>query len=570
MICQPNTSGDVSGPKGRRLIQAFILGILASTVSACATDKPPDDGGNSSENGGGPSQDGRDGGGPPQAIGMGSEAVGMSSMDGGSSSRDGGSGSMDGGSGSMDGGSSATDGGNSSMDGGSSSTDGGNGSMDGGNSSDPGIVPPDGGAASPDSRAGCQDGRFTTLHGEGTMSGEGNYMPCLMDLRMSSGELSLNIAADGSVLRAVVMEPLGIAVSADHGETWERRLLPKDAPTFVEDSYLDPVTGRLFYTAAASSSVLFSDDLGKTWSTGTVKFNASEPDASSGDWPKMFAGAPTKPRQNGYPRNTYLCNWTVPLGITSPFRCYRSTDGGQTFAPVGPEFASGECSASDVTPGMAVGRGVVDSRDGTIYLPVEHCNDSYLYVSRDDGETWTVKPIPDSGSNGSLTLLLNGLGPEVTAGQVTDHLALDSAGNVYVMWVAKGMVPTLTHSKDGGESWSAPIRVTPPDVLNATLPSMTVRPDGRVGVSYYGTADGKTWTGYLTISADVTVKAPVFETASVTRPGEPLMDQACCYADGLLEYTSAKWAQDGSLWAAFAKYQKSGTLGAVVGRLVPR
>jgi hypothetical protein len=545
-------------------MQAFVLVILASAVSACATDKPGNASGNSSANGGGPPDVGRD---PSKVVGRpseedskGSTTIGNISMDGGTASVNGSKASVDGGKVSVDAGTMAS--GNVSM--------AGNGSKDAGNSSDGSIVPPGGGAASSDSRTGCQVDRFTQLHGQGTVSGEGSYMPCLMDLGMSSGELSLNIAPDGSVLRAVVTEPLGIAVSADHGETWERHLLPEGAPAGVEDSYLDPATGRLFYTAAASSSVLFSDDLGKSWSKGTVQFNPSESDASSGDWPKMFAGAPAKPRENGYPRNTYLCNWTVPLGIASPFRCYRSTNGGQNFAPVGPEFAASDCSASDVTPGMAMGRGVVDSRDGTIYLPVEHCNDSYLYVSKDDGETWTIKPIPDSGSNGSITLLLNGLGPEVTAGQVTDHLGLDSAGNVYVMWVAKGMVPTLTHSQDGGESWSAPIRVTPPDVMNATLPSMTVRPDGRVGVSYYGTADGKTWTGYLTTSADVTVEAPVLETASVTLPGEPLMDEACCYANGLLEYTSAKWADDGSLWAAFAKYEKSGKLGAVVGRLVPR
>jgi hypothetical protein len=236
---------------------------------------------------------------------------------------------------------------------------------------------------------------------------------------------------------------------------------------------------------------------------------------------------------------------------------------------VGPEFVSPGCSSWDVTSGMAVGRGVVDSRDGAIYLPVENCNDSFLYVSKDEGETWKTTLIPDSGSNGSLTLLLEGLGPEVTAGQVTDFLGLDSAGNVYMIWVAKEMTPMITHSKDGGETWAPAVRLTPPSVKNATLPSLTVRPDGRVGVSYYGTADGKTWTGYLTTSADATVEAPVFETASVTPPGEPLMDEACCYAQGLLEYTSAKWSEDGSLWAAFAKYQESGTLGAVVGRLVP-
>lgn len=62
---------------------------------------------------------------------------------------------------------------------------------------------------------------------------------------------------------------------------------------------------------------------------------------------------------------------------------------------------------------------------------------------------------------------------------------------------------------------------------------------------------------------------PIFETAGVTPVDAPMMNESCCFANGLNEYTSARWAPDGSLWAAFAAYRDDGDLQAVLGRLVP-
>ena len=114
------------------------------------------------------------------------------------------------------------------------------------------------------------------------------------------------------------------------------------------------------------------------------------------------------------------------------------------------------------------------------------------------------------------------------------------------------------------------MRINPPGVLQTVFTGIAVTPEGRVGISYYGTTDKQVWTGYLSISEDPTASAPTFETAAVTRPGKPLMPEACCWASGPQEYTIPRWAPDGSLWAAFVATVPQGDAQGVLGRLVKR
>ena len=114
------------------------------------------------------------------------------------------------------------------------------------------------------------------------------------------------------------------------------------------------------------------------------------------------------------------------------------------------------------------------------------------------------------------------------------------------------------------------MRINPPGVLQTVFTGIAVTPEGRVGLSYYGTTDKQVWTGYLAISDNPTAPLPTFETASVTRPGKPLMPEACCWASGPQEYTIPRWAPDGSLWGAFVATVPKGDAQGVLGRLVKR
>lgn len=423
----------------------------------------------------------------------------------------------------------------------------------------------------------CHADRRTVRHASGAVQGAGAYEPCLIDTGMTTGESGLAISRDGTLLRSVTTHPVGIAVSSDNGATWERRVLPADAPAAIADSVIDPVTDRYFYSGA-SSPVFGSDDHGVSWQTGV--FDADD----RNDWNRVFIGRPVTPRAEGYPNNIYYCNWTLPLGIVTSTRCYRSVDGGRHFVTAGPEiYLPEECRNASIPGAAQYGRGVIDPRDGAIYLPVGFCGKVELAVSRDEGATWTRHVVANTDVKGFGSLfdairspawrrqVVSGrynLAPAMSTGQFSDALGIDAAGRLYIVWIDSAFRPVLSWSADGGATWSAPAPFQAPGVTQALLPSLAVTPEGRVGISYYGSTDNElTWTGYLTISDNPTAPTPTFETAAVTRDGAPLMPEPCCWASGAQEYTAAHWAPDGSLWAAFAATAPSGDARGVLGRL---
>lgn len=442
------------------------------------------------------------------------------------------------------------------------------------------VVPAHGDEPGPD---GCDRTRATVVHrGSDPLEMDGTFVPCLIDTGMTTGESGLAIDSAGALFRSVATGPPGLAVSTDDGVSWARRELPPGATTMLADGYLDPVTDRYFYTGFGSGPVYSTDDRGSTWTAGTLGRTPLP-----GDWPRVFSGRPVTLRDNGYPTNTYYCNWTVPIGVTSGFRCYTSTDGGGHFTPSGPDIGPEVCADPLYTPGTVHGRGIVDPRNGTIYLTISVCGRLDVAVSTDEGASWTRRPIPGVRLTGFTALLdtidspawreqnlggrLNPVGPELSAGIYSDSIAMDALGRLYVVWVdAETYLPRLAASSDGGTSWSVVESVVPEGVVQATLPGVTVTRGGRVGLSYYGSTDKRTWTGYLAITDDAVAPVPIFQTATVTPADRPLMPEPCCWANGLQEYTMPRWAPDGSLWAAFAGSRPAGDFQGLVGRLVPR
>ena len=104
--------------------------------------------------------------------------------------------------------------------------------------------------------------------------------------------------------------------------------------------------------------------------------------------------------------------------------------------------------------------------------------------STDGGQTWsppvTIAGVRAFGIDGSRT------------GAGLPAAAIDGRnGNLYVAWEDERFTPgtdqvVLSRSTDGGQSWSAPQRVSdgPDDAGNFT-PAVAVTPQGWVGVSYY-------------------------------------------------------------------------------------
>lgn len=132
---------------------------------------------------------------------------------------------------------------------------------------------------------------------------------------------------------------------------------------------------------------------------------------------------PNLPRP-AYPNGLYYC--AQGLG---PANCALSLDGGETFGPAVPTWTT-EC-------GGLHGHIKVSPNDGTAYLPNRGCDGRQgMAVSTDNGMTWTIRTIPDSGPSES----------DPSIGIATD-------GTVYFGFINGDGHPEIAVTHDKGVNW---------------------------------------------------------------------------------------------------------------------
>ncbi|GAC1413738.1 MAG: hypothetical protein NVSMB57_09280 [Actinomycetota bacterium] len=238
---------------------------------------------------------------------------------------------------------------------------------------------------------------------------------------------------------------------------------------------------------------------------------------------------------------------------------YRSDDKGRTFTPCGPDaFSATGRETQAFTPGPTSGTQVpkpVIGPDGSIYV---------LYATGDPrgsgafDHLWmsaTPKCIPNSIFTSHLVYT----DPGSSLAQPFNGIAMDGGGTLYVLVSGHLNANEKTDnvwifsSKDRGETWSQPIRVSPPRLTANMLPAIAAgRRKGEVAVGWYGSSTGtqrsdksNVWRYYIATSLDG--GAHFAQSA-----GSPVMHRGP-QARALLDFTSLGVEPgSGAVIAAFA------------------
>jgi hypothetical protein len=238
--------------------------------------------------------------------------------------------------------------------------------------------------------------------------------------------------------------------------------------------------------------VLHSPDGGRTWDpapVGVKVWRGDEPEVKLEDMPRIWSDSGARSPYRGH---LYMA-W-IEWQLTQSIILYtRSTDGGRTWAR--PARISTRAGLPRDDNGAVVGPIGTVAPDGTQYVVWNEGLNITLAVSRDGGRTFAPsRPVvavapPYFGGAGGIPGLSRAMGfPQV---------GIDPRGGaLYVSWsdYRNGDVDVfIARSRDGGATWSAPLRVNDDPVHDGAdqfLQWMAVDPeDGSVNVQFYDRRD---------------------------------------------------------------------------------
>jgi hypothetical protein len=400
---------------------------------------------------------------------------------------------------------------------------------------------------------------------------------CATETGYATSESSIAVTNDGVLVYSPAETENSMARSLNAGAGWSLTYPAAEQPTSFWNT-VDPFviadrrTGRVFWAhatgpfrnqgglpeeagfflaAAYGFQVYASSDDGRSFTTADYQT------APTGDWEKVFVG-PAPPASTGaaqpvgYPDVVYLCA-NSPLEVSGPGRlCYKSLDGGITFAPAG--YTSPTASnPPDICPPLNFNTGVVDSQ-GTIYQPVNCEHSAYVVVSGDEGasERWIPEKDAPTGTVTSGTNL---------------QLAIDQADNLYAIWSANGLV-YLAISRDHAQTWSAPLMIAAPGVQNVQRPAIAAGAAGHVAITYYASREpaAQLLSAFITQTGDALDVQPLFYSGAINDPAAPIFhDYGLTGGSPRTDFIGGAYDAPGTaFWAGVVKQ-----LGPPVNRHVP-
>ncbi|KAF4885240.1 hypothetical protein CGCF415_v015434 [Colletotrichum fructicola] len=240
---------------------------------------------------------------------------------------------------------------------------------------------------------------------------------------------------------------------------------------------------------AAHPQLSKSVDGGKTWSVPSVT-------------PLHMQGA-TKLRVDVATGKVYAngaSSWEYPAAVSV------SSDGGETWAAFnqipGPVDVCLDYQISDLPPICGFPGRSIAVQDGTLVSAAEGSNGHpELYVSRDEGVTWTTFPLTDSRGN----LVANGTGPMLAVSGIglpsdpTPWVSADpTATGRFALMVPRDLTLEIYITDNAGQNFTGPAVIQTPD---AQRPAFDFGPNGLLGVMWRTNSSG-VLDVYSTVSFD--------------------------------------------------------------------
>jgi Calx-beta domain len=247
-----------------------------------------------------------------------------------------------------------------------------------------------------------------------------------------------------------------------------------DPIMFTDHGYnvASPDTGRTFVSQLLGTTSLasFTDNDGDTWTPsegGSLHSGIDHQTVGAGPYHEIAPGVPFPKAPGSYPHAFYYCSQE-----SAAASCSRSDDGGQTFGPSVPIYTLADC-------GNLHGH-VKVSPDGTAYVPNNSCGtEQAVIASENNGISWQVRNVPNSGNAASDPWVSMGRGNTVPGGRVYFSYALDD-GSTYVS-------VSDDHGKPG--TWKNQFDVgAAAGITHSVFPVVIAGDDDRAAVAFLGTS----------------------------------------------------------------------------------
>lgn len=324
------------------------------------------------------------------------------------------------------------------------------------------------------------------------------------DTGVEGAEDNIGVLGDGTIF---TQKGTSTMRSTDDGETWTDVAPPgNDQITLDPMLFVDPWRGYVFvdHLYVGCSALSWSTNAGESWLT-----NPAACGRPVNDHQKVASG----PNALGLPVPNVYYSYSIP-GVWAS----RSVDGGLTWTSSPVAGVTDQSDAGNTGP-------IYADESGNVYVPYYMCDgDGYtaVGVSHDYGLTW--KLVTSSELPGECYDPDGGLWS-------------DTAGNVYHAFHRSDGVYYVT-SSDFGETWGAPVKVSPDTLLSFAQVDLVAGDDGRIAIVYRATPDSAkgpdladgwaAWHLYVSFVENATSASPTIRTAIVNDPSDPVQRGPVC------------------------------------------